>query len=74
MVLILRLRTKEPKLQLRKSPVSFLPTRGFRMHEFSYQFPYQSLRFGEKNQVALSTEPPISLPLNTKQNPPYIAV
>lgn len=28
------------------------------MHEFSYQFPYQALRFGEKNQVALSTEPP----------------
>lgn len=33
--------------------------------EFLYQFPYQSLRFGEKNQVALRTKPPISLPLTT---------
>ncbi len=44
------------------------------MHETSYQFPYQSLRLGEKNQVALSMKPLISLPLSTKQNPPHIAV
>lgn len=44
------------------------------LHEFSYQFPYQSLRFGEKNQVTLSTKLPIFLPLTTRQNPPYIAV
>ncbi len=43
-------------------------------HEFLYQFLYHSLRFGEKNQVALSTNPPISLPLATKLNPPHIAV
>lgn len=61
-------------LQLQKSPASLQPTWGSRVHAFSYQFPYQWLRCGERNQVALSTKPPTLLPLNTKQNPPHIAV